>query len=296
MAMDPLVSLINHSCAPNAAISFSGPTLSVYSLAPISKDMQITISYIDNSVPLPLRQTYLKFQYFFTCACTECRANRTLERPDIPPKLLPAADSGKLQKADAYGTERDAVARQYIDDDPSRGLNELGEAMRTIISLVPEMPYYRQPYAKLRADYVLACLATKDYLSAFKHSLVIYFHVDPVHFPQPFHPVRVVHKWTLFRLVLQVANMWQEGDAGLTRLVEEYGLNLGTILLGLSMEVEGNVAKGHGQESKFGVLVKRKMEQLRTDMRGVGAGQGPQAQDLEEQWNKLRKIASEVKV
>ena len=91
--------------------------------------------------------------------------------------------------------------------------------------------------------------------------------------------------------------MWQEGDVGLKGLVEEYGLNFGTILIGLSMEVEGNVAKGHGQESRFGMVVKRKMAQLRTDMRGRGGGgQGPQAQDLEEEWKKLRKIAGEAKV
>ena len=296
LVLDPVVSMINHSCAPNAVISFSGSTLSLYSLIPISKDAQITISYVDNSVQPSIRQTRLRSSYFFTCTCSECRDDMTLGRPDIPLELRPAADSGALRKADEHATQKEAIACQYMNDDPVRGLKELQEGLRVIESMAPQTPYHRQPYAKLRADYILACLATKDYLSAFMHSLVVYFYIDPVHFPQPFHPLRVVHNWTLFRLVLQVANLWQEGDVGLKGLVDKYELNFGTILIGLSMEVEGNVARGHGPESKFGILVRRKMAQLRTDMRGVGSGQGPQVQDVEEEWEKLRRIADGVQV
>ncbi|MCJ1240335.1 hypothetical protein MMC14_008337 [Varicellaria rhodocarpa] len=296
LVLDPVVSMINHSCAPNAVISFSGSTLSLYSLISIRKDAQITISYVDNSVQPSMRQARLKSSYFFTCTCDECRVDTTLGRPDVPPELRPAAESGALRKADEHAAQKDAIACQYMNDDPGKGLKELQEGLRIIESMVPQTPYHRQPYAKLRVDYILACLATKDYLSAFVHSLVAYFYIDPIHFPQPFHPLRVVHNWTLFRLVLQVANLWQEGDVGLKGLVDRHQLNFGTILAGLSMEVEGNVARGHGPESKFGVLVRRKMAQLRTDLRGMGSGQGPQAQDVEEEWKKLRNIANGAQV
>jgi SET and MYND domain-containing protein len=60
MALDPLASLMNHSCDPNAVYLFEGTTIRVRSLKPISPGQEIFISYTDNTMDYDIRNHLLK--------------------------------------------------------------------------------------------------------------------------------------------------------------------------------------------------------------------------------------------
>nr|CAB3493544.1 unnamed protein product [Digitaria exilis] len=67
----PVISIINHSCVPNAVLIFDGRTAYVRALQPISKDEEVSISYIETAAVTKKRHNDLK-QYFFACACPRC--------------------------------------------------------------------------------------------------------------------------------------------------------------------------------------------------------------------------------
>ncbi|WVZ87279.1 hypothetical protein U9M48_033940 [Paspalum notatum var. saurae] len=78
-AFFPLQSCMNHSCCPNAKAfkrdeDKDGHAV-IIALKPISKDEEITISYIDEDLPYEERQEQLA-DYGFTCTCLKCQEER----------------------------------------------------------------------------------------------------------------------------------------------------------------------------------------------------------------------------
>ncbi|KAJ1272913.1 hypothetical protein BS78_06G239400 [Paspalum vaginatum] len=78
-AFFPLQSCMNHSCCPNAKAfkrdeDKDGHAV-IIALKPISKDEEITISYIDEDLPYEERQAQLA-DYGFTCTCLKCQEER----------------------------------------------------------------------------------------------------------------------------------------------------------------------------------------------------------------------------
>ncbi|KAJ8508559.1 hypothetical protein ONZ45_g9166 [Pleurotus djamor] len=71
------VSRINHSCCPNAVARWDPSTLTiqVYALRSISLGEEITISYVDLSLPTADRQSFLRTRYNFACTCQGCENN-----------------------------------------------------------------------------------------------------------------------------------------------------------------------------------------------------------------------------
>ncbi|CAA6664907.1 unnamed protein product [Spirodela intermedia] len=68
----PVISIINHSCLPNAVLVFEGRVAVVRAIEPIVKGTEVSISYIDTAATTRKRQKDLNEQYFFTCGCTAC--------------------------------------------------------------------------------------------------------------------------------------------------------------------------------------------------------------------------------
>ncbi|OMO98267.1 hypothetical protein CCACVL1_04268 [Corchorus capsularis] len=68
----PVVSIINHSCLPNAVLVFEGRLAVVRAVQRIPKDAEVLISYVDTAESTMNRQKTLKEQYFFTCTCPRC--------------------------------------------------------------------------------------------------------------------------------------------------------------------------------------------------------------------------------
>ncbi|KAK9134907.1 hypothetical protein Syun_014237 [Stephania yunnanensis] len=68
----PVVSIINHSCAPNSVLMFEGRLAVVRAVEHISKGTEVFISYIETAGSTATRQKTLKEQYLFTCTCPCC--------------------------------------------------------------------------------------------------------------------------------------------------------------------------------------------------------------------------------
>ncbi|XP_010467589.1 PREDICTED: histone-lysine N-methyltransferase ASHR1 [Camelina sativa] len=68
----PFVSIINHSCSPNAILVFEEQMAVVRAMDKIPKDSEITISYIETAGSTLTRQKSLKEQYLFHCQCARC--------------------------------------------------------------------------------------------------------------------------------------------------------------------------------------------------------------------------------
>ncbi|KPI89380.1 hypothetical protein ABL78_1506 [Leptomonas seymouri] len=67
--------LFNHSCEPNLSVQYTASndeTLSVVALRDIADGEELTISYIDTSLPHVERQQQLFEHYLFECRCTRC--------------------------------------------------------------------------------------------------------------------------------------------------------------------------------------------------------------------------------
>ena len=70
-----ILNSINHSCNPNCFLANVNEThyLSLISFRKIKKDEELTISYIDNTLPYKQRQELLQRDYSFTCQCERCQ-------------------------------------------------------------------------------------------------------------------------------------------------------------------------------------------------------------------------------
>ena len=71
LGIDPLISMMNHSCGPHAGLLSEGACVRVRTLQPIAAREEITIAYIDNTVPKRIRQSDLKHKWLFDCACKQ---------------------------------------------------------------------------------------------------------------------------------------------------------------------------------------------------------------------------------
>lgn len=68
----PVISIINHSCLPNAVLVFEGRLAVVRAVQHIPKDSEVSISYVETAASTITRQKTLKEQYLFTCICVRC--------------------------------------------------------------------------------------------------------------------------------------------------------------------------------------------------------------------------------
>lgn len=68
-SLDIVASLINHSCDPNAFVTFEGDTPCFRSLRKLAAGEEITQCYADVSMDVLMRQQVLKSKYFFDCCC-----------------------------------------------------------------------------------------------------------------------------------------------------------------------------------------------------------------------------------
>ncbi|EGD72626.1 hypothetical protein PTSG_04361 [Salpingoeca rosetta] len=84
------VSYINHSCAPNCSITFSGVYARVRSVHDLPPNQELTIAYIDPCDPRAKRRAHLKSQFMFDCECSRCER----ERDDDPLLTLCCPGSG----------------------------------------------------------------------------------------------------------------------------------------------------------------------------------------------------------
>jgi hypothetical protein len=74
----PLIAVVNHACAPNAALTFRAPgfaaQLRCCARGGLIAGTEITIAYVDVCATSQERRSALRAGYFFECACERCAA------------------------------------------------------------------------------------------------------------------------------------------------------------------------------------------------------------------------------
>lgn len=68
----PIISIVNHSCLPNAVLVFEGRLAVLRAMQHIPKGDEVSISYVETAASTTTRQKALKEQYFFSCMCLRC--------------------------------------------------------------------------------------------------------------------------------------------------------------------------------------------------------------------------------
>ena len=279
LSLDPASALLNHSCAPNTAITFSSHgSLSLRALVSIGASSPLTVCYIDATLPSAQRIAELKSRYFFTCKCSLCLAHCTasLENPDLPPSAQQLA----LESETAELLSRAAA----VSPPSAEPISLLYRAESLFKPYATTYRPYKHPLPIIHTHIFQTSLSLRNYLLALQHALILYFNADPVLYPQSWHPVRIVRKWVILKLVGQIAEEMAEKGG------DEDGkgggnVDWGIVVWGLWKEVMDGVGKSHGAESSLGEEVKRFGEE------GNLVGRVVSREDLELAWKGLRRLA-----
>eukprot|EP00439_Symbiodinium_sp_Y106_P065947 s5068_g10.t1 len=75
------IALMNHSCRPNCEIDYSNnSTAIVVALRELRTGEELTISYVDEQLPVRRRRRALWMRYGFHCYCSRCSTERRMRR------------------------------------------------------------------------------------------------------------------------------------------------------------------------------------------------------------------------
>jgi hypothetical protein len=316
LMFDPVLGHINHSCEPNAFVMMDGPSVSLRTLVPIEKDQEVYISYIDATNPYHRRQSELAARWFFKCNCTKCQRGATLgaDKWACEPRTL----SDKLKDVADQIIARESVAQdpanyvgETIDDqraaalqgkafaeyeeaqamqDPKDVINKLEDAM-LFCHQSGLWPVHRQPLAALRDDLIVNMLSVGNYSTAWAQCAKRYKYILPIHCPIHFHPVRVVQTWQMAVLAVFLAST-PDG-------IGAPGVNMGLIAMMLVKQVLDASSLSHGAGSAFTKSVKRKAEEMMTELkRALGGNPGSDVmnQELEVQRDYLVQMGEWIKI
>lgn len=201
LSLDPTVARVNHACDYNSIIQFSrSGELSIFPLQKIEAGTEITIGYIDCTMPFRRRQIELRERYFFDCTCTLCQQNISgwLDKMCS----LPSGVSSPNLDNSMLAIEQRAVAlidSANKDSSISGPINKLRYGLH-ILHHTGIWPLHRYPYSTIRQDLVLAYLKAKQYHLCLIQVLTQYLRIDPKLMPKH-HPVRIVHGCLLVELI-----------------------------------------------------------------------------------------------
>lgn len=275
LAIDPIACSANHSCSPNAVVVFSGPRISIRALVPIGKDEEVFISYIDATNPFAIRQAELKHRYHFTCACAQClRGSNTpqdlFSKPanQLDERWSSLADEARQKQAadpQRYAPYQlgDSLPEQRLAGLQGEAFDLLAEAQRCndIFIVTKAMalcndtkmwPLVRQPQPALHQQSFLVNLSAGRYGLSFEDSLKLYYFIDPLLYPQEWHPVRVANKW---RFAMLAQYLSSEHNDTIAQMIAQSGLYFEVVFLSLLKEVRKLLPKSHGMDGQFGQFV-----------------------------------------
>ncbi|XP_023662628.1 N-lysine methyltransferase SMYD2-A-like [Paramormyrops kingsleyae] len=102
-ALFPDVALMNHSCCPNAIVTYNGTVAMVRAVAEINPGEEIFTSYIDLLYPAEDRIERLRDAYYFTCDCKECSTKSKDKAKMKIRKLSTSPEPETIRKMVKYG-------------------------------------------------------------------------------------------------------------------------------------------------------------------------------------------------
>lgn len=292
MFLDVTMSSVNHSCAPNAVILCDGRRMSIRSIGDINVDEEVLISYIDCTEAFRRRQAALEERYFFACRCVKCEKGPALREDRF---LADEVDISTMNELEDKLFDSLDFARNRLSTPAA--FNKLRGSIQRM-KKTSCWPLHRQPSPAVRQELVADYLCRGKWTPALKHLLKIYLHIDPILYPETWHPVRVVHLWTLTVLMLHLAYLSQT-EPDRVKDLGQYGLDSRSLVLALVMEVVVNIPKSHGPDSSFTKRVSKEIEGLGLGFDLFSAGPTmadvrESRADLAQEWLKLGRIADSV--
>lgn len=227
-------------------------------------------------MPFLVRQKELEKLFHFTCACSLCALGQntpqdkfTKPADQLNESWVPRADAAIRQqgaKAVTYAQYRlgESLAERRLAALQGEAFDTLEQArkdqqldnLREVLALctgTQMWPLVRQPLPATHQQAFLVNLASRKFEGAFIDMMKLHFLIDPLLYPEAWHPVRVAHTWT-FAMLARYMSMTFDPINLLCR--EDSSLQLSTVYIGLMLETWKHVPKSHGVESQFGQLVK----------------------------------------
>jgi SET and MYND domain-containing protein len=272
--------LVNHSCNPNAIVGFDGQVTVVKALRDIEQDEQIFISYVDSTNPYAKRQMELAERYFFQCDCPKCRHGLNA-REDL--FLTSPIDFPGLIHV---GNEALELLASVKGDEGSVKVQKLESAMGTL-SKTSVWPITRQPYPQLRDELIVALLESQQFPDSFLQSVIRHLRVDPVLFPDSWHPIRTVHSWVLAKLAIYISqgiNLTSETvDLG------KYNLDLGLI----AYSIVDKLYKRDDALPSVHKILEAKYKEICDEFESKGLRPTSMNKEIEAEWIKMEKLADE---
>ena len=287
LMMDPRACTANHSCDPNAIIVMDGPKFQFRALKKIAVDEEVLISYSENDQPFGVRQADLKERWHFVCRCSRCqfgphgrfddflpsganiKADKIAEFEQVYQDALKDPDFER-HKLGPSPRERllstiQAQTFAYLESadlgKPEEAL-ELSQRAITICRSTEAWPTHRAPIPALFRMMFLAETRLGRYSAAFLGCLQTYFVIDPVVYPEPFHPVRIVHAWTLATLARAIDQLPPDPENIVQLYAKDHNMRFGIMFVGLLMEIHEQIPKSHGRDSVLGRLVEMSWREL----------------------------------
>lgn len=274
---DPLICSANHSCDPNVVRVSNSPNTLLRALKPIKKGEEIFMKYTDTSNPFWIRQAELKENYFFTCQCPKCARcpvspEDTFAKPpeDLPEEYCVVADKlvkehrrelGKwLAGTDESRAQLRLAAMQAhafaVSNDGDATEGELKEALELCIGS-GMWTWTRQPVPEICRRLFSRYMASGDIDKTFRLGCKLHLEINPVLYPQPFYPERLIMADVLSTMTVALG-----GNPTLRHVQEEFAekdLDFRIIYWGFLLELREYVPKMYGWESPFGKVVKDKI-------------------------------------
>ncbi|KAK9376597.1 uncharacterized protein V1513DRAFT_474277 [Lipomyces chichibuensis] len=286
MMFDPVISLINHSCDPNAVLVFNKNVLLVRVVRPIKKGEEILITYTDNTMPMPHRKEQLRTRYFFDCQCTACcppvsphhkpDPRNNFACPECGTAFQPypmeshpstqlyndiyecsACHYGFLDAPNVVANIEDKIASTGIADvsriDSDDIASELVSKLKQLYKL-RMIPLHRSPFIEVLANLIPYYIKQEDWSTALRFIGIEYFLQDEVRSWQPeFAPIRLAH---IMRFVVILLYLITTGNY--SKDLEHYSINLRECLWGLVTELERSIPRIYGENSTFEIHVREK--------------------------------------
>ncbi|EEP76645.1 predicted protein [Uncinocarpus reesii 1704] len=281
-AIEPLAALCNHSCSPNAATDFDKGKIWVRALRDIGKGEQVFVSYIETTDPYAHRQSELLKRYYFNCKCNKCEIEKNA--PDTHfLRAITAVDSKTIQNAQQEAMELfEMVKPGAPSTDSIKNLRSAMSALRRTTL----WPLTRQPYVRLRGELIASLMGARQFQSAFVHCVIRHLRVNPVVYPNRWHPISSMHKWVFVKLMRYLT---QAGDLGVAEGVDlsKYDLNLFIIIYSVLLDLEATV-------SNELPTVENIYRDSLADFANSGWTLEMMQSDIEEQWQKLETLADEA--
>lgn len=232
LCYEPTLALANHSCAPNAFILFDGRCVSLKALNPIKKDDDIFISYVDATQSRDTRRAELRDIYFFDCNCRKCTddespyeifsKSKIISSPEldflVDHKVLEANAASRIATIRGLGQELQSLGpvatkayglfkrSKSTASQPER-LGLLKQALSDLSLFKANQLFALPPYPIILDELFLTYIDNGLLPSALILRLFISLNCDPYTWPQPHHPLRVTHLFTLARLLKYAASL-----------------------------------------------------------------------------------------